>query len=178
MFNRYALLYLLVLNCCQAFGQDTNATSEAPGLKKNAVHATLGTIGLMGAYTFSYDRNVIEFDKGVLQGIWARAGAGGWASWTSGGPYQSVTVGVLTGRKSSHVEFHAGAARMFDRSAYDDEKDLRDYYADPKPAKSEFTDIRAVGSLGYRYQKPGGHFLFRVGAGFPETAYVGLGIAF
>ena len=34
------------------------------------------------------------------------------------------------------------------------------------------------GSIGYRMQKPNGHFIFRTGVGWPEALYIDLGVSF
>jgi len=33
-------------------------------------------------------------------------------------------------------------------------------------------------SIGYRMQKPNGHFIFRTGVGWPEALYIDLGVSF
>ena len=40
------------------------------------------------------------------------------------------------------------------------------------------TLIIPAGAIGYRFQKPGGKFVFRTGIGFPESLYLSLGLCF
>ncbi len=172
-----ALAAALLLNS-QAYAQEQQPANKQPGFKKNSIQATAGAVGLIAGYSLSYERWLLTSKQSALVGLWTKIGAGGWVSWTSGGPHQSLMLGTMTGKRNSHLELNMGLARMFDRNSYNAAKDVSDYYADPPPAKSNYVAIRAAGSLGYRYQKPTGRFIFRVGGGFPETLYLGIGGAF
>ncbi|WP_299985311.1 hypothetical protein [uncultured Pontibacter sp.] len=155
------------------------AIPESPeNFRKNAILATVGTVGLMGAYNLHYERMLLSSRKSSLQGLWAKAGIGGWGVWSSGGPYQSLMIGTMTGKNNSHFELNFGLARMVDESAYDNARDINEYLGEPQPPKSNYIHIRAVGTAGYRFQKPTSRFLFRCGAGYPETLYLGIGAAF
>ena len=172
-------LFLLV-STLPSFAQATSDTTELEParLKKNAIYVTLGTVSLAGAYNINYERMIVGFDQGSVQGLWAKAGVGYWGVWSVGGPYQSLTLGILTGPKSSHFELNAGVARMVNQQGYDNAELINGDNPEQPPLRSDYIDINPVGSMGYRYQKPGGHFLFRAGLGYPETLYVGLGVAF
>lgn len=78
-------------------------------------------------------------------------GIGTWGVWSSGGPYQSLAVGLLTGDNSGHFELNIGGARMFDTSAYKHEQSMSNYFSEPQPLKSEYVNPSIVGAMGYRY---------------------------
>lgn len=176
IFFMFSWVYLC--SVCSAYAQESASVATGRALKKNVIHATAGTAGLMGAYNLNYERMLAGGKEGNLKGLWAKAGVGGWGIWSSGGPYQSLMLGALTGQKSSHFEINFGLARMVDQSAYDHAKHMSIYLSEPLPPKSNFINIRAVGSAGYRLQKPGGRFLLRTGIGYPEAVYLGIGAAF
>lgn len=162
----------------QAYAQEQEPAESHPGFKKNVVFATVGTVGLMGAYSLSYERMLLANKESSFAGLWARAATGAWAVWSSGGPYQSLMLGTMTGQKNSHFELNFGLARMVDSRAYDHAKNISDYLSEPQPSKSDYVNMRVAGSAGYRFQKPTSRFLFRAGAGYPETLYLGIGAAF
>jgi hypothetical protein len=48
-----------------------------------------------------------------------------------------------------------------------------------KPTKWEYTDLHPIFNIGYRYQKPQGHFIFRTGVVIPAAAiYFSFGVVF
>jgi hypothetical protein len=179
MIKRCFLCFFLTILCYYtSYGQDINETIDHPEVNKNAIQATVGFAWLMGAYNVNYERMIISFEKGTLVGLWSKIGFGGWGVWSTGGPYQSVTLGILTGAEKNHFELNVGGARMYNRSGYKHDQDINNYLSEPQPQKSDYVNIKLVGTAGYRYQKPNGNFLFRCGIGYPETSYVGFGVAF
>lgn len=72
------------------------------------------------------------------------------------------------------MEFNGGLTLLYDKQSYD--IDVRNY--NPKPPRSEYQQILPAITIGYRYQKSTGGFLFRTGIGFPEIIYIGLGSSF
>lgn len=81
-----------------------------------------------------------------------------------------ANVGILAGRRSSHLDACVGIA-------YLDGTRTVIYRSIPEEVMGH-QEVNPLLSLGYRYQKPGGHFLFRVGAGWPEQVYLSLGCCF
>ena len=65
----------------------------------------------------------------------------------------NIQPGILTGRGSSHFEFAAGVIYMTD-------------FTGPLGTQMFYPS----GILDYRYQKPNGRFIFKIGAGMPELA--------
>ncbi|MBX0333092.1 hypothetical protein K3G39_07570 [Pontibacter sp. HSC-14F20] len=174
----YLILVAAFLLCSHTYAQEMAPAEGNQGYRKNAILATAGTVGLMGAYSLSYERMLLASKEGSMQGLWAKVSVGGWGVWSSGGPYQSVMLGTMTGRKNNHLELNFGLARTVDNSAYDHVKKLSEHFSEPQPLKSDYINLRPAGSIGYRYQKPASRLFFRAGAGYPEILYLGIGAAF
>ena len=86
-----------------------------------------------------------------------KAGYGGAAYWEGESSYILGQFGILTGVNAHHFEASAGLLKSFDE---------------------HYDMFPLCGVIGYRIQKPGGHFIFRTGVGWPEALYVGLGVSF
>lgn len=179
MIQRCILLFALILFCYHTtYGQSSRDTVDQAVINKNTIHATVGFAWLMGAYSVNYERMLVGFENRTLKGLWTKVSYGGWGVWSTGGPYQSVTLGILTGAKNSHFELNLGGARMVNNSGYEHDQGINSHLSEPQPSKSDYIHFNLVGTVGYRYQKPGGNFLFRCGIGYPETIFVGLDTAF
>lgn len=107
MEKRCFLFFALIIFCYYtSYGQDRNETIDHTEINKNSIQATVGFSWLMGAYNVNYERMIIGFEKGTLIGLWSKIGFGGWGVWSTGGPYQSVTLGILSGAEKSHFELN------------------------------------------------------------------------
>jgi len=82
-----------------------------------------------------------------------------------------TTLGVLVGKRNSHLEFTLG-------TVYFDGEETTTSHLGPTVNTEDYQDFDLVISLGYRFQKPGGQFVFRTGAGWPELLYISLGFCF
>lgn len=110
-----------------------------------------------------------------------RAFSGAYATWGSGGPYGSLSLQSVFGRKKSHLEIGLGLAALYDRLSHKIGISNANYpYQgyEPKPTFGDYTSWTPAVSVGYRYQKPTGGFIFRTGAGFPDGVYLSIGLAF
>nr|WKN38260.1 hypothetical protein K4G66_06040 [Tunicatimonas sp. TK19036] len=163
-----------------SYAQGDVSDSVHVGLKKNVVHISAGFVPLRGAYNLNYERMIAELSKSFINSILLRVGGGEWGAWAVGGSHLVGGVSILTGSRKGHVEFNAGLTRLYDRLGYEGhiESNLLFNNNEPPPPKSQFVYYYPAGALGYRYQKPGGHFVFRTGIGYPETIYIGFGAAF
>ena len=99
---------------------------------------------------------------------------------SSSGPQAGLKGILLIGREKHHLELTAGAMWFFDWDGFEYEISTRQGAGDPEKVYwTDYLGLWPVFTLGYRYQKPGGRWMFRAGTGFPVTyAYVGCGIAF
>lgn len=125
------------------------------GFNKNAIYGNVGIGGLYFTATGYYERMITQNSK---ISSFIKVGAGGYSSWGDGGQYILAQYGILTGAKKHHLELGAGPNYFMNG-------DIK--------GKLPFT-----ATIGWRVQKPGGKFIFRMGVSFPEAFYIGLGGSF
>jgi hypothetical protein len=126
-------------------------------LKRNAIYGTLGIGPIYGTLLGNYEHSIYQsFDK-FFPSIRARIGVGPWALWEGTGVHYIATVQALSGKRKGHLEIGAGAVLIQEYTNY---------------------SIWPAGNLGYRFQKPDGSGLFRIGIGFPEALYLSFGFSF
>lgn len=177
--NKYKLALLVLITLPMvSFGQD-NAINEtsllsntitAQDIKPDSVklkmfnNAIYGSVGIsmeiLGESWFTgtayYER---MFQRNAQKSnilTFVRAGFGNAVGWEYTSSYILGQFGILTGVKIHHLEVSGGFVKSLD-----------DYDIFP-----------LSGSVGYRIQKPNGHFIFRTGVGWPEALYFGLGVSF
>jgi hypothetical protein len=161
-----------------SFGQRENAEIE---YNKNTIYVTAGTFGILGGANLNYERYILKTNKAILSSLWLRAGGGYWYEWTDYGPQYYISAVGLLGRKNSHLEYGLGITSLYDKVSYD--ISLKNYnggYGNGVlPTKWDHTDFYPIFNIGYRYQKPQGHFIFRTGVVIPSAAiYFSLGVVF
>jgi len=160
MFKNVAWLSLfLLLTFYSATGQISDFQQEPEKVNKNVIYGTVGFFPIWGAININYERMIAHSTEKFLKSWWYRAGGGVWGSWGAEGPHFVSTIAALTGSKNSHFEAGLGFTILNDN-----------YYHE--------NSLYPAGNIGYRFQKPDGRFVFRTGAGFPETTYLSLGISF
>ena len=137
-----------------AIGQDKS--KQNPSLRNNAIYFTGGYGAFWAMVSGSYER-ILSKSKNNKLALLAKLSYGTHVSWDTDGPLYTGELGIITGAKDSHLQANLGlgTAEGYGRSKY-----------------------FLAGSLAYRYQKPGGFFIFRVGGGFPEAAFLSLGVSF
>lgn len=136
----------------QVFSQKEAETFSA----RNAVYVEFG--GSSGRYAINYSK--IFHQKGKLK-LNASAGFSMWRNKTNDFktiwlPVIPLEVSALYGKSNHHLEMGFGVISFLDRTLVIDSKTF------------EFSDKVVFGAvipvrIGYRYQKPGGGFFFRVG---------------
>jgi len=134
------------------------ATAQENTFNKNLIHTSIGSGGLYFSATVYYDRIIKQkmWNRNITSFI--RVGYGSAVYYGSESSYLLTQYGILTGVKKHHLEVSVGPAYFTNRNL------LGDY--------------SPTAALGWRYQKPGGNFIFRLGIAVPEAIYLGLGIAF
>lgn len=159
--KRSILFIILLFIGIQIVAQTDSTIQKTPTLEKNSFYLSLGagtefyfTGKIAYEYLFWQSKNNTHIALGV------QVGFGYYAVWGIGGPIANINLVMLTGGKKSHLEI-AGGTNIFLGG------DLIGY-----------TAYRISAALGYRYQNPNGGFLFRVGTGWPEVGYIGLGYNF
>jgi hypothetical protein len=159
-------LFCSLLFMSEIYCQTAVTELSKPELRKNVVYGTIGFYPeeFYGTILGNYERKLYQFPNSCINSLWVRVAAGPWGSWGSEGWNYVSTLSLLTGKKASHIEFGAGAVLSWDTSA-------KHFYP-------IWSDNYIAANLGYRYQKPGGSFVFRTGIGWPEFLYLSLGFCF
>ena len=140
-----------------SYSQDSILYSSVKPFKENSIYGTLGA-GYVSGITGNYERMIFYPIDSKIQSVGFRLGAGpGVSVFVSYMQYISALT-VLTGKGNNHFEFGAGADF------------IKEKYYD--------WQIVPIVNLGYRFQKPGGDYVFRTGTGFPELLYLSLGFCF
>jgi hypothetical protein len=149
--------------CMNGISQQFVPEIKPPELKKNVFYGTLGidVWEFYGTILANYERMLYVSPKAKGSSLWLRAGAGPFGAWGNEGWNYVSTISVLTGKKSSHAEFGLGALLSWDTSA--------------KHFAPLLANDYVAANIGYRYQKPGGSFIFRAGIGWPEFTYISFG---
>jgi len=154
---KITIFFCLLTTLIYAQGSDNKSNTES--LRKNAVY---GTVGFFPIYFFgggSIEHLFTRPPGKVLTAFGVRVGAGPFALWEDTGMDYYLNFNALVGRNKHHFEIGAGPMLM--HMEYDNEN-----------------SIWPSGNIGYRFQKPGKNFIFRAGGGWPEAAYLSVGIAF
>lgn len=88
--------------------------------------------------------------------------------------------GALTrnGANTHHLETSVGAAFLYNKTDYENSIGYAAANGAPGLHPAFFLKLYPAGTFGYRYHKPDGILMFRTGVGFPEIAYLGIGLAF
>lgn len=143
---------ILLYSVSSVYGQ--NGNTRETGFNKNAIYGNIGIGGLYFTATGYYERIITQKNK-IASFI--KVGTGGYALWGVGGQFILAQCGILTGRKKHHLELGAGPNYIING-------DLQG-------------DLPLSATIGWRIQKPGGNFIFRMGASLPEAFYVGIGFS-
>ena len=151
------LLISAILFFNYAFSQ--KSLKNRGGIDRSTIHISLAPDVAYNAATIFYDHIITHNGK---LATFARVGYGGWAKLLIGAGTQTFAQGgIIVGTNKKKFEASAGVA--FQNEKTDD--------------ITKSSTVPAV-SLGIRSQKPGKHFVFRAGLGYPEGIYVGLGHSF
>ena len=151
---------------------------QEKGLRKNVVHLTGGTIVFYYAWSLNYERMLVDYDEKLVNSLWLSAGYGQWNDgWGGKGPLVNGMLRALMFNGRHHLEISIGYGSLFNSDSYD--QWIEGGMNNPNfSKKSDFWDGTMAGGIGWRVQKPGGHFMLRMGLAWPETAYLGLGYNF
>ena len=124
---------------------------------RNSINIYIGII----EYNINYERNIFQRPKSQSN---LRIGFGNGKFFTAGeGYYLNPAFVYLAGAQNSHVEFNLGVKYMLTNSI-----------EDPDFSEVCIPDI----FLGYRFEKPSGGFVFRLGLNYPTLINIGIGYKF
>ena len=170
------ILFLLFYN--NSFGQDKNVDKE---YNKNTIFATVSSFGILGGANLNYERAILRTDRVFLSTLWIRIGGGYWYEWADNGPQLYISAVGLLGQNNSHLEYGIGITSLYNPDNYSIELSNHNagYGDGVMPTKWDNTDIKPRITIGYRYQKPKGHFILRTGlVTAPAAMYLSLGLVF
>jgi hypothetical protein len=115
--------------------------------------------GLFDEFNINYERNIFQRPQSYTN---IRLGFGNASFITAGdGLYINPSLVHLIGKKNSHLELDIGIKYIVN-------------YPDPKPSLVLVPDLFA----GYRFEKPSGGIILRIGLNYPTIINLGIGIKF
>ena len=165
--------------------QETKTTSAEPKMCSNAIYGSVGIGGLYFPATIYYERMLKQnmWNRGISS--FAKVGIGTAAHWEGHSEYFLGQYGMLTGREKNHFEASIGFVYFYRGDMYSGSRTTSTTININEDGTyniiEEKTSVSALsllsGSIGYRYQKPKGHLVFRTGIGWPEAVYVSLGFS-
>ena len=161
----FILCFIFIISI--GYSQETKSDISSIGLKKNVIYGTLGVIIDDTYFTFlgNYEHMIFELPNSFFHSFWIRIGAGPWVAFdANGGTNYVSTLSTVMGKRSTHLEIGAGVLFTYDKGI--------------KRFHPIVDDRHLAGNLGFRFQKPGGQFVFRTGIGWPEFMYLSLGLCF
>jgi hypothetical protein len=148
-------------------------------LKPNAIGVSTGFFPIYVAWNLYYERRIFYSEQYLFKTFYLRASGGTWEALSPYGHHAGLSICGLTGIGKHHFELRFGATAIIETGRYKNEKKYPYNFPNQQPVLlKNYLLLWPSGSMGYRFQKPGGHFIFRTGAGYPEAIYVGLGLAF
>jgi hypothetical protein len=149
----FITITLLLASSSIVYGQKESIKDV--GFYKNAIHGNVGIGGLYLTATGYYERMITQNSK-VLSFV--KVGFGGYSTWGDEGNYILGQFGILLGANKHHLELGAGPRYVINGG-------IQGY-------------LPFTATIGWRIQKPGGKFIFRMGVSWPEAVYIGLGFSF
>lgn len=153
---------LLLLGAFLCLCSLTNVSAQGKNydrvlLNKNAIYGTIGSLGFYFTATGYYERILKQQMWNKPISSFVKAGFGAEAHWLGKGTYVLAQYGLLVGRKAHHLEVGVGPSYFI---------------------PGYFQGFFPSATLGWRVQKPGGYFNYRMGISVPEAIYMGIGVAF
>jgi hypothetical protein len=146
---------ITVFVCVKTNGQKEGGLS--PEFRRNSINGYIG----FAEYNINYERSIFQHPKSYTN---LRMGFGYGAFITAGeGLYLNPAIVHLIGKKCSFLELDLGFKYMVQ---YDG--------LDPDYSKFFISDLFA----GYRYERPDGKRIFRVGLNWPTLVNIGIGFKF
>ncbi len=160
---RHPFTVILILSlhffCKNTYSQQDDYKEKANDL--NAIYFSAGTAVLWHGASLTYERglNTNLFNKNIS--TFAKLGSGYYLIWDwspeYGGPWAFSHYGWLLGKDIHHFEISAGVFYGF---------------------SGDLMGLFPSGTIGYRYNKPLGKFIFRANASFPEALNISAGFKF
>ncbi len=153
--NTMVLTIVTLVLCSNHFVYGQKENTQKIGFYKNAIYGSIGTTGFFASATSYYERMIAK--RGKISSF-VKVGAGTYETWGGNGTYVLAQYGILTGVKKHHLELGVGPTYFIKGNVHE--------------------GLSGTATIGWRVQKPGESFMFRMGVSFPESIYIGIGISF
>jgi hypothetical protein len=169
MKHRILLIIFSVIITGSSFGQTNLLVSFYDKPPKNALFITFGLRPGFKTFMGQYERVIIKRSAFFLNTVGLNLGIGSineWEQYKNGiGTTGAANIFTYFGKKATHLDIGAGLVYTFPES-------IEEFGSDrPETLYPSFT-------LSFRYQKPLGQFVLRVGIGFPDLIHLSLGCCF
>ncbi|NOZ34635.1 MAG: hypothetical protein GXO80_04980 [Chlorobi bacterium] len=132
-----------IIVCCVISGFSQEIPVSENQTTQNSVYGNLGFNPEEFYIPLSVNYEYTLYNVGFAK-INGRTGVGFWLAWTEKGIDFPVTGQIVFFKKSSHIEIGIGAQYIYD-------------FAD------NMTGLSHLMNIAYRFQKPNGKFLFKIG---------------
>lgn len=152
--------FILVIVVLFAFQSVKSQDTIVPSYKKNLIYPSLGLMedGIFITLGLNYERQLFKVEKFNFN---VKANYNIWGAWAVSGDFYSFSLNSYRSFRSHHVGLELGYVFI----KYDYEEGIS-------------SDSEPMGSLGYKFQKPDRHFLFKMYISTWGTYNLGVGVAF
>ena len=173
---RAAILFCMTL----IYLSPTFAALDTIPVKKYRKNVISGSFGvaipflLYASGAIHAEREIIADVLGEGSRIHLRGSLGGWGVWGGSGDYLAGSALFTFGRENLHFEIAIGAAAFYRQSRIIG----NDLFSSEARFERIYNATYPTGGFALRLQKPGSHFVGKIGVSFPQAMYVTLGFAF
>ena len=150
----FIITILFIVSNSLVTAQEEKIDSLKINLNKNSINFSYGILSAYLSYESLFQGKVFGSRNSAIVDY----GLGSFVHWDEESPFIISRFGILTGSGHRHFEAKVGACIFFGG-------DMQNM-------------LLPSGSIGYRKQKPGSHYIFRTGIGFPDALYVSWGVSF
>lgn len=158
--NIVLIVFILLFGVNKGITQTENTKNN--NLGKNIFYLDIGTSIAYLSATGYYERILVQNVWNTKISPFIKIGYGGYVLIDGSGQYLLSNLGFLTGTKKHHMEISVGPI----------------YYKKKSFSTTNIDELITIsGSLGWRFQKPGGSVIFRTGVGLPMGLYLGIGFS-
>ena len=169
-------IFFVLTNSITLFSQ-----KETPVFKhQNAIYGTVTISPNLNTRNINLEFPLATTNHDHFKTINLRIGAGysKWRDWEQEGSHLIISSVFISDVNAHHLETSLGAAFLYNKTNYEYNLDLARTGGYPAFHPAFFVKLYPAVTFGYRYHKPDGILMFRTGVGFPEIAYLGVGLAF
>ena len=170
------IVFFVLTNSLTLFSQ-----KETPIFKhRNAIYGTVAISPNLSTRNINLEFPLATTNINLFKTINLRIGAGysSWKDWEAEGSYLIISSVFISDANTHHLETSVGAAFLYNKTDYENSIGYAAANGAPGLHPAFFLKLYPAGTFGYRYHKPDGILMFRTGVGFPEIAYLGIGLAF